>query len=100
MSFRSNLHQERGQALVEYVLLLMVVSVLAFTVFRSDAFKGLLGPDAQIFKVLKLQQEYSFRHGSPLGETPESSDYNGNHHTYKNPETNASRFFAPTRAYP
>lgn len=88
-----------GQSVMEYLLLLLVVTSLVFTVLNSQAFLALMGPDSAFFERLKTQQEYSYRH-THLSELDDTSSYDGIHHSYVNPATNTSRFFSTTKAYP
>ena len=92
------LGNNRGQAVVEYLLLLMVVVVLANTFFRSSAFTDNLGQNSSFFLTLKDELEFSYRFGS---EYNNSSAYGKvvpaasvGHHSYFQ-DNNESRFFAP-----
>lgn len=89
-----------GQSVVEYLLLLLVVVTLGFAVFRSEAFRGIIGPEAAMFQQIKIQKEYSFRHSHPMTQPGDSSDFMGNHHSYKNPDTGRTRFFSNSTPYP
>ncbi len=82
---------EVGQSMVEYILLLAVLTSIGFGLFRSDAFKGVMGGDAEFFKKLRLQIAYSYRHGST--GTIDNSSYAGFHDSYYNVKENDTRFF-------
>ena len=97
------LKNQRGQSAVEYILLLLVVTVLGYSVIKSDAFKKFFGKDSVFFETIALQIQYSYRHGR-LGtrEQMESDQYtyNGKHDTYKLNDEERSRFFLPLEEYP
>ena len=87
-TFRSLLKQS-GQSTVEYLLLLLVVSVLSFSIYNSARFKQFLGPDSAFFTILKSKIEFSYRLGH------DSQDDNGdlpNHKLYRT-DGGESRFF-------
>jgi hypothetical protein len=93
-------HNQKGQSVMEYLLLLFVVVSLSTAFITSDAFKSIMGENSFFFTKLKEKQEYSFRHAQ-YTDTNDDSTYNGpQHHSYKNPESNNSRFFAPAEEYP
>ena len=87
-----------GQSVVEYILLLVVITSLVFAVFRSQVFKDFLGEDSSFFKSMKTQIEYSYRHGL-LEKRADESDYGGDHHSYINPQTGNTRFFGGKEQY-
>ena len=91
------LKNERGQAVVEYLLLLVVVVMIANAFFRSDAFRSNLGENSSFFESLASEIEFSYRFGSAYNN---NSTYNqfpavsGTHETYYRNGSN-SRFFVP-----
>ncbi|GAB4015303.1 MAG: hypothetical protein Fur0010_14170 [Bdellovibrio sp.] len=91
-----DLKNQQGQSTVEYLLLLLVVAVLSFSIYNSARFKNFLGPDSQFFSIVKSKIEFSYRHGH------DSQDDTGdlsNHKTFKT-DAGESRFFSTfTEAY-
>lgn len=97
------LRSNKGQSTVEYILLLLVVSVLGFSVLKSDQFKKFFGKDSVFFKTIALQMQYSYRHGrlGTLGEIESDPySYGGRHDTYKMNGNEKSRFFMQSQKYP
>ncbi len=96
----------RGQSVVEYILLLAVLSSLSFSLFNNRRFKEFLGGDKGFFLTLRKGIEYSYRYGRPLSPDVDtdaalSFEYQNNKHdTYFNPKENKSRFFGGINAYP
>jgi hypothetical protein len=91
------LRNEKGQSVVEYILLLVVVMSLSATVYNSDAFKKFMGPNSEFFKALSDSIEFSYRHG--LQGFEDTTDYNSlNHPTYT--DGSKTRFFLPQSQYP
>lgn len=95
----SILKNSGGQSTVEYLLVLLVVVSLAFTVFTSDAMTNLFGKDSSVFAAIRKRIEYSYRHG--LAGSDDSSNYDTSHDSYLNVEKgDKTRFFAPIGKYP
>ncbi len=100
------LKSNRGQSVVEYILLLAVLSSLAFSVFNNRRFKDFLGGEKGFFLSLRKGIEYSYRYGRAMSadedvEDALSFEYQTNKHdTYFNPKENKSHFFGGTSAYP
>lgn len=87
---------ENGQSAVEYILMLVVVVGLSFSVIKSRAFQDFLGSESPFFTAMILRIEYSYRHGregdsNNLGYT--------NHDTFYDPNGNKSRFFSAKEPY-
>ena len=93
-----NILKQVGQSTVEYVLLLLVVVTLAYTVFNSRAFKGLLGEDSKFFEAVFKKIAYAYRHGRADDEE-DRLDLT-RHNTFYNKQENRSRFFSPAETYP
>lgn len=89
----------RGQSVVEYLLLLFVIVGLSTAIIRSEGFQTIMGEDSFFFQKLKQKQEYSFRH-THFTDIVDDTSYTGEHHSYINPTSNVSRFFAPAEEYP
>lgn len=89
---------EKGQTLVEYILLLSVVLAVGIALFRSERFRAFLGPQSGIFAEIRTYMEYTYRHGSAFKGQSDESNYENVHDTYiKRRET---RFFSPLEKYP
>lgn len=97
---------QSGQSIVEYILLLAVLSSLGYTVFNNKRFKDFLKGKDGMFATMKTGMGYSYRYGleynsSIEAEEKASYEYADNKHdTYLNPTLNESRFFTGTEAYP
>lgn len=89
---------QRGQTMIEYVLLLSVVVSLAFAFMNSDTYKKYVGKDSLLMQKLVRQMSYSYRHGRQ-GEV-DLSNYSTDHETYFNRDEGRSRFFTPIEKYP
>ena len=98
------LKNERGQTMVEYILLLAVSISLVATFYRSDAFQRLFGTRGQLGESMKNGNEFSYRHA--LGRkpeyvnTPKTSRDASRHPSYYNGKENKTRFFGPKDPYP
>lgn len=96
------LKQDLGQSLVEYILLLAVVSALSFTIFKSARFKQLFQGQAGFFAGIKKGMVYSYRYGLQYKESEGADmafDYSSaSHDTYT--KNGTSRFFASQGKYP
>ncbi|MCB9094551.1 MAG: hypothetical protein H6621_05725 [Halobacteriovoraceae bacterium] len=91
----------KGQAFVEYLLLiLVVVSVFSF-IYKSDLVQGIVGPDRNILRNLENYMRYSYRHAMSGNkeETYPPSYINPRHDSYIRTLEN-TRFFAPLVPYP
>ncbi len=84
-----------GQSLVEYILLLSVMTTIIFSVINSRTFQNFFGEDSGFFSNIERYTEYSFRHAREGMNDP--SSYNGNHDSYRGAE---SHFFSPAEQYP
>ena len=96
------LSNQRGQAVVEYLLLLVVVVMLANTFFRSDAFRDNLGENSSLFEALAKEIEFSYRYGSAYNNSSTYNDFpaaSSGHESYFRDASN-SRFFGPLVANP
>ncbi|WP_196801756.1 hypothetical protein [Bacteriovorax sp. BSW11_IV] len=90
--------KQAGQSTVEYILLLSVLVTLGMTIFRSQPFLKLFGPNSQVFDILRRKVEYSYRHGVD-GVNLNVNGYAGAHDTY-DLESGEKRFFTPIKTYP
>lgn len=96
---RNQLSNQRGQSVVEYILLLAVVVSLSYTFYSNPKFKQFFGADG-FFSVMRDKIAFSYRYGYDSNTPADEFQYTSNrHHTYFNEESNASRFFSPTDPY-
>lgn len=98
------LKSEKGQTLVEYILLIVVALSLAMTFYNSEIFKRLFGPQGELGKKIKHQNEFSYRHAYFPGENdqdpPKNTREGATHPSYYNQQANETRFFGPLTSYP
>lgn len=92
---------EKGQSVVEYIMLLAVISLITFSVINSGKFKDFMGEDSAFFAGLRSQIGYSYRHGYLNSEADRSdANYSGPHETYYNIDDGQTRFFSGGEQYP
>lgn len=94
---------ERGQTVVEYILLLAVAMSLVVTFYRSATFQRFFGTQGELGRLYKLDGEWGYRHASMSGRTTESNQPKASaedHASYYNAEKSQTHFFAPTDPYP
>lgn len=94
---------ERGQTMVEYMLLLAVAVSLFVTFYHSQTFRRLFGSTGAIGKKIKNENEFAYRHAftknRPPNPYPVTRD-GSKHPSYFNGETGQTRFFGPKDPYP
>jgi competence protein ComGC len=97
------LKNQRGQTLVEYILLLSVAVSIVLTFYRSQAFKKLFGENGQIGKSVKSQSEFAYRHAYARNRPATDIDRNNKdgsiHPSYADVIEGGTRFFGPKDAY-
>lgn len=98
------LKNKKGQSIVEYILLLAVLSSLGYSFYNNAMFKEFVKGESGLFKTIRQGMEYSYRYGREFRGVDYadamSFDYKSNKHpTYFNDEENRSRFFGGTTAY-
>ncbi len=96
---------EKGQTVVEYILLLSVAVSLALTVYNSQAFKRIFGEQGKLGLQIKSQNEYSYRHAGPKAnpdvvDIPRDNKDGAAHPSYADLNEGKTRFFGPKTAYP
>lgn len=96
---------EKGQTVVEYILLLSVAVSLVLTIYRSESFKRIFGEQGTLGKQVKSQSEYSYRHAGPKANADVVDIARDNkdgaaHPSYTDPAAGGTRFFGPKTAYP
>ena len=93
---------EKGQTLVEYILLIAVAVSLVMTFYRSSAFQKLFGKDGDLGKKMKNQNEFSYRHAfyqPKSNDIPRDEKDVSEHHSYKGENRESTRFFGPRNHY-
>lgn len=96
---RQVLSNEKGQSLVEYIMLLAVVASLVSFVFKTDFWQSYFGPEGKFEKAFRARMEYSYRHGMEGESFYSPPNYNSrNHDHYYNGA--ATRFYRPNEPYP
>jgi hypothetical protein len=99
------LNNKQGQSVVEYILLLAVISSIGLSFYNSKAFKEFTGGKSGLFAKMRQGMEYSYRYGRALDsdvdyEQAIGFEYTSNKHdTYFNSKSGASRFFAGLDEY-
>ena len=96
---------QKGQTLVEYILLLVVAASLMMTFYRSKAFRRLFGEKGEIGIKMKTQTEFAYRHAfyasgpdrQTLSDIPRENKNIKFHPSYT--DGNGTRFFGPKEAY-
>jgi hypothetical protein len=96
------LNNQRGQTVVEYILLLTVGISLVYTFYRSQAYQRLFGENGSIGQAIKTESEFNYRHAYPRKATDINQvDYSGTSHpSYYDSTRGATRFFGPKEPYP
>lgn len=106
MGMRKSLKSERGQTLVEYILLLVVAVSLMLTFYRSEAFRRLFGERGEIGSKIKTQNEFAYRHAfyssgpgrEKVDDIPLDNKDISVHPSYAEPGV-GTRFFGPKESY-
>ena len=95
----------KGQSVVEYILLLAVISSIGYSFYNNRAFKEFIRGDVGLFANLRKRMEYSYRYGREMNADVDHADamqfqYQTNKHdTYFNTTTGNSRFFTGLEPY-
>lgn len=104
------LKNQRGQTLVEYILLLSVAVSLVITFYNSEAFRRLFGKNGAVGRNIKQESEFSYQQAYPRSvrkpgtsnEPPEDlptiRDIN-TYPSYKDTADGGTRFFGPREPY-
>lgn len=94
---------ERGQTVVEYILLIVVAISLVLTIYNSATFKKLFGEQGLLGKQVKSQTEFAYRHAysrnMPAVDVPRDNKDGSIHPSYADENAGGTRFFGPKRAY-
>ncbi len=100
------LRNNLGQSVVEYILLLAVISSLGYTFYNNKRFKAFIKGNDGMFATMKKGMGYSYRYGLeykteiPIDEKMSFNYQSNKHDTYLNPQDEKSRFFAGSKPYP
>lgn len=99
-----DMRNQKGQTVVEYILLLAVSVSLVTTFYNSATFKKFFGSDGSIGKVYKVEAEWGYRHASMTGRgtTPEGNGPRPDimqHASYYNTVDPQTHFFGPSDPY-
>ena len=99
------LKNKKGQSVVEYILLLAVISSIGYSFYNNRAFKNFLRGDVGLFANLRKRMEYSYRYGREMNGDVNHADAMGfqyqtnKHDTYFNSNSGSSRFFTGVDPY-
>lgn len=107
MELKKQLRSQRGQTVVEYILLFSVAISLVLTFYKSAAFKRLFGEQGMLGNQIKKQNEFSYRHAlSASGpsrvipdDVPRENRDGATHPSYADSANGGTRFFGPKSAY-
>lgn len=94
----------RGQSLVEYLLLLVVITSITIAFVKNKKIKDFMGGKGGYFATLREGMAYSYRYGREYNSSVDfdaaaSFNYqNNNHHTYLH-SSNMTRFFSSKESY-
>lgn len=95
---------QRGQTVVEYILLLAVAMSLVITFYRSETFQKLFGTQGSVSALYKWEAEWGYRHaylfGKKSGEPYQPYSSAHEHPSYYNATKGESHFFGPSDPYP
>lgn len=97
------INNQRGQTVVEYILLLAVAMSLIVTFYRSATFQRLFGDQGELGQLYKQEAEWGYRHAHISGRKPGPSlpiESAEDHSSYYNAEKSQTRFFGPNANYP
>lgn len=96
------LKSEKGQTIVEYILLMVVAFSLVLTFYNSTFFKSIFGKDGKLGQKAKSQAEFAYRHGfqSTEPDIPVGNRDINIHPTYSDQGAGTTRFFGPKMSYP
>jgi hypothetical protein len=98
---------QRGQTMVEYILLLAVVVSLVLTFYNSEAYRRLFGSQGQFGTKIKKDSEFAYRHaylsknadGSVDPDVPIGEKSIVDHPSYRDLKNSGTRFFGPKEPY-
>lgn len=96
------IRDQKGQTVVEYILLLVVAMSLVLTFYKSQTFRKLFGSQGQLGKVYKKESEFGYRHAyikdsKSEANTPKASAEQ--HPSYYNADKGETHFFGARDSY-
>ena len=100
------LRNNSGQSVVEYILLLAVITSLGFAFYHNKKFKDFIKGNDGMFAVMKKGISYSYRYGIeyksdiPFEERMDFNYQSNKHDTYLDSNENKSHFFTGQDPYP
>lgn len=102
------LRNNLGQSLVEYILLLAVITSFGYAFYNNKRFKNFIAGKDGLFASMQKGISYSYRYGLEYKQDPTIEfnermdfDYQTNKHdTYYNNTKNSSHFFVGQSIYP
>jgi hypothetical protein len=97
------INNQRGQTVVEYILLLAVAMSLVVTFYKSAAFQRFFGEQGELGQLYKQEAEWGFRHAHLNGRYTETNAPKASaeeHSSYYNSNVSETRFFGPSDPYP
>ncbi len=98
-----DIKNQRGQTVVEYILLLSVAVSLVVTFYNSETFKRLFGDQGSVGVAYKSEAEWGYRHGYIMGRAsgsmPDTYGSAEEHPSYWNGTVNETHFFGPSDPY-
>ena len=98
-----DLRNQKGQTVVEYILLMAVSVSLIITFINSDIYKRIFGSGGSLGTMIKEQNQFAYRHAYVKRDTPDIPRENPegrDHPSYYNQTSGETRFFGPKLAYP
>jgi hypothetical protein len=93
---------QRGQTVVEYILLLAVAMSLIITFYRSATFQRFFGTQGELGRLYKLEAEWGYRHASMTGRATETNEPKASaeeHASYYNEDKSMTHFFGANDPY-
>ena len=93
---------QRGQTVVEYILLLAVAMSLIVTFYRSATFQRFFGTQGELGRLYKLDAEWGYRHASMTGRATETNEPKASaeeHASYYNEAKSMTHFFGANDPY-
>lgn len=95
---------QRGQSVVEYMLLTSVVLLMVLAAMNAVRASGFLGQDSDFFALMRGRFIYTYQHARDGvdEDAPNLVDYNNpaSHPSYYSAQGGRTRFFTGTEEYP
>lgn len=99
------LKNNKGQSVVEYILLLSVIVSISYIIYHNRRFQAFARGDAGFFASMKKGISYSYRYGRDVNtasnyDNQMNFEYQSSgHDTYFNSQEGQSRFFMGLKEY-